>query len=145
MFNSQDWRCSTLNANDLSSYSMCNNMSFHNRSILNICQLSFHICFQKHVSPRQNFDEWAIAASKPKMCSVALMCCRKAGVRLRDTKWIPQETSFWPVLFCRINSSTSESPIKMPPCYGRWPQDVPKPLTQYTLERSWFQSLFVRL
>ena len=140
-----DCRCATLNANDLPSYSMCNNMGFNTRAILNICQLRFHICFQKHVSLRWNFDEWVIVAPKLKMRSAALMCCRKAGVRLGDTKLIPQETSLWPVLFCRINSSTFESPFKMPPCFGRWPRDIPKPLTWCTLGRFLCESLFVKL
>lgn len=83
-----------LNANDLSSYGMYDNMCFNNRFILNICQLSFHICFQKQkLSPRQKFDEWVIVSPKLKICWVALMCCRKAGLRLRDTKCLLQETS----------------------------------------------------
>ena len=135
-----DCRCATLNANDLSSYNMCNNMGFNTRAILNICQLSFHICFQKHVSLRQNFDEWVIVAPKLKMCSAALMCCRKAGVRQGDTKLIPQETSPWPVLCCRINHPAFESPFKMPPCFGRRPRDIPKPLTWCTLGRFQFES-----
>lgn len=69
-------------------------MSFNNRSALNICQLSFHICFQKQkLSPGQNFDEWVIVSPKLKICGVALMCSGKAEFRLRDTKWIPWETS----------------------------------------------------
>ena len=92
---------------------------------------------------RTLMNEWYLHQNSK--CSAALMCCQKAGVRLRDTKWIPQETSLWPVLCGRINCSTSESPIKMPPCYERWPQDVPQPLTQCTLERLRFRSHFIRL
>lgn len=111
-------RCATLNAKRpafLQHY--CNNMGFNTRAILNICQLRFHICFQKHMYPQMELWWMSDSCPKTQMCSAALMC-RKAGVRLGDTKLIPKETSLWPVLFCGINSSTFESPFKMPPCLG---------------------------
>lgn len=104
MLNSPDCRCSTLNANNLSSYSMCDNMSFNNRSILNVCHLSFHICFQKHISPRQNFDEWVIVAPKLKIFSCFDVLPEGRGQRWEIQSGFPRKQASG---LCRVGGLTA--------------------------------------
>lgn len=139
-----DCRCATLNANDLPSYSMCNNMGFNTRPFSAACQLRFHLFSKTCIT---QMELWWMSDNCPKTqnvfsCFDVLQEGRSQAGRYKADS---QETSLWHVLFCRINSSTFESPFKMPPCFGRWPRDIPKPLTWCTLGRFLCESLFVKL
>lgn len=80
---------------------------------------------------------WWMSDSFPKTQSMfsCFDVLQESRIQAEIQSVFPRKQASGHMMCCRINSSTSETPIKMLPCHGKWPQDVPKSLTWYTLER----------